>query len=159
MLLSICISYMFHIICLISYLVFKLEVVVRAGCQMFRLSCLQHILMWIYPWMRRKFLIKSAVQNKTHVSFNEMVNNIALHTELKFSSSCSFAYVSVQHFFGIAALGSCARDITGNVMSCSWFISLTLNIAVLLLLTQFWADSSKQNLFCVKLPLETVLLR
>lgn len=45
MLLSICISYMFQIISLISYLVFKLEVVAMAGCQMFRLSCLQHILM------------------------------------------------------------------------------------------------------------------
>lgn len=65
MLLSICISYMFQVICPISYLVFKLEVVVMAGCQMFRLSCLQHILMWIYWWTRRKFLIKSTVQNTT----------------------------------------------------------------------------------------------
>ena len=85
MLLSVCISYMFQVICLISYLVFKLEVV-KARCQMFRLSCLQHILMWIYWWMRRKFLIKSTVQSKTHVSFDEVLNNIALHTELKFSS-------------------------------------------------------------------------
>ena len=156
MLLSICISYMFQVICLISYLVFKLEVVVMAGCQMFRLSCLQHILMWIYWWMRRKFLIKSTVQNKTHVSFDEVLNNTALRTELKFSSSCSFANVSVQHCFGIAALGSCVREIAGNVMSCSWFILLTLNIAVLLLLTQFWPDSSKQNLSfvrsCTKAP-------
>lgn len=116
-----------------------------AGCQMFRLSCLQHILMWIYWRMRRKFLIKSTVQNKTHVSFDEVLNKIALCTELKFSSSCSFANVSVQHFLGIAALGSRVRDITGNVMSCSRFIPFTLNIAVLLLLTEFWPESSKQN--------------
>lgn len=149
MLLSICISYMFQVICLISYLVFKLEVVVLAGCQMFRLSCLQHILMWIYWWMRRKFLIKSTVQNKSHVSFDEVLSNVALCTEVKFSSSRSIANVSVQHF-GIAALGSRARDIAGNVMSCSWFVPLTLNLAVLLLLMQFWTDSSKQNLSFVR---------
>lgn len=57
----------------ISYLVFKLEVVVTAECQMFRLSCLQHILMWIYWWMRRKFLIKSTVQSKTPISFDEVL--------------------------------------------------------------------------------------
>lgn len=57
----------------ISYLVFKLEVVVMAECQMFRLSCLQHILMWIYWWMRRKFLIKSTVQSKTPISFDEVL--------------------------------------------------------------------------------------
>lgn len=109
MLLSICISYVFQVICLISYLVFKLEVVVMAECQMFRQSCLQHILMWIYWWMRRKFLIKSTVQNKTPVSLDEVLKNVALHTKLKFSSSCSFTNVSGQHFQGIAVLGSCER--------------------------------------------------
>lgn len=144
MLLSICISYMFQFICLISYLVFKLEVVVMAGCQMFRLSCLQHILMWIYWWMRRKFLIKSTVQNKTPVSFNEVLNNIAVCTELKFSSSCSFANVTVHHSFEIAALRSHATDIADSVVSCSPFSPLILNIAVLLLLTQFWPGSSEK---------------
>lgn len=114
-----------------------------AGCQMFRLSCLQHILMWIYWWMRRKFLIKSTVQNETHVSLDEVLNNVTLHAELKFSSSCSFANVSVQHFFGIATLGSRARDVAGNAMSCSWFIPFTLNTAQLLLLIPFLPDLSK----------------
>lgn len=40
---------------------------------MFRLSCLQHILMWIYWWMRRTFLIKSTVQSKTPISFDDEV--------------------------------------------------------------------------------------
>lgn len=83
--------------------------------------------------MRRKFLIKSTVQNETHVSLDEVLNNVTLHAELKFSSSCSFANVSVQHFLGIAALGSHASDVAGNVVSCSWFMPLTLNTAVLLL--------------------------
>lgn len=152
MLLSICISYMFQVICLISYLVFKLEVVVMAGCQMFRLSCLQHILMWIYWWMRRKFLIKSTVQKRTPVSFNEVLNNIAVCTEL-FGSSCSFANVSVHHSFEIAALCSHATDIADSVVSCSWLSPLALNIAVLLLLTQFWPDSSEQ--FYAKLHFKT----
>lgn len=78
MLLSVCVSYMFQVICLNHYLVFKLEVVVMAECQMFRLSCLQHILMWIYWWMRRKFLIKSTVVSKTPLSFDEVLKPILL---------------------------------------------------------------------------------
>lgn len=130
MLLSICISYMFQIISLISYLVFKLEVVAMAGCQMFRLSCLQHILMWIYWRMKRKFLIKSTVQNKTHVVFDEL----QLCIQLNFSSSCSFVSVCVQDCFGIVSLGSCASeddDTVGNVLSCSSFMSLALNMVIL----------------------------
>lgn len=96
--------------------------------------------------MRRKFLIKSTVQTKTPVSFDEVWNNMALCSELKFSSSCSLANVSIQHFSAVVALGSQARDVADNVMSHSWFIPLTLNVAVVLVLTQFWHNSSTQNL-------------
>lgn len=68
----------------ISYLVFKLEVVVTAECQMFRLICLQHILMWIYWWMRRKFLIKSTVQSKTPISLMKCYKCTYSRAEVQF---------------------------------------------------------------------------
>lgn len=116
-----------------------------AGCQMFRLSCLQHILMWIYWWMRRKFLIKSTVQNETQVSFDEVLNNIALRrVEVQFLlqlCKCFWSALLWNRCFGLTCEWHCGQC---NVL---FLIYPTLmNIAVLLLLTRFWLDSSKQNL-------------
>lgn len=131
----------------ISYLVFKLEVVVRAECQMFRLSCLQHILMWIYWWMRRKFLIKSTVQSKTPISFDQVLK--LLLAQSWSSAPCAALQMFVWVFCGIAAVGSCVRDMAGSDLSHSGFIPLTLSMDMLLLSTPSWSDSSEQNLTSV----------
>lgn len=116
---------------------------------MFRLSCLQHILMWIYWWMRRKFLIKSTVQSKTPISIDDEV--LKLLTAQSWSSVPCAALQMFLFGSSVAWLlwAPVWETLAGSGLSHSWFIPFTLSMAMLLLWTPFWADSSEQNLTSV----------
>lgn len=143
MLLSVCVSYMFQVICLNHYLVFELEVVVMAECQMFRLSCLQRILMWIYWWMRRKFLIKSTVQSKTPLSFDEVLKPVLLIAQ----SWSSVPHAALQRLLFGSSVGLLFWVLvweTWQAMSCP--VPGVSHSPWVLLSTPFCSDSSEQNL-------------